>query len=121
MQVVHCIVKCLHDFKTVGVTRIGFAPQHLVNDIYDGARYICTNSIEWCWVTLETRNCSCLIVLFVERDFPRKTFVQHNAERIDVCALIKFATLYLFWRKVLDGAHHDVGTCEIGSIFFCTA
>ena len=80
MQIAHCIIKGLHHFRTIFISMFRATTQHFVNDIDNGAWYVCTQSTKGSRISFKTRNCSCLIVVALERNVSGQAFIENEAK-----------------------------------------
>jgi hypothetical protein len=64
-------------------------------------------------IAIEPRQRGVGVGLPEKRHAPRQTFVEHKAERVQICATVELLPAYLFRREVLGRAHHHVGAGEI--------
>ncbi len=65
-------------------------------------------------VALEPGECGVGVGLAEERNASGETFVEHEAERVQVGAAVELLAAHLLGRQVLRRAHHDVVAREIG-------
>ena len=92
---------------------VGFAAQQAMDQRREPVRQRRPQPSEIGGVAIETGQGRVGVGLTQEGHSAGKTFVQHEAERVQVGAAVQLAAAHLLGREVLGGAHHHVRAGEV--------